>query len=233
MAVIVIASQKGGVGKSTVAVNTAAALAARGHDVMLVDADRQSTSANWANDRAESKTPRPPVHVVQKYENIKPALLDLGGRYDHLVVDCAGRDSREMRSALLVADIAVIPVRCSQPDLDTLERMSEIVTESRDFNPKLKAYVLLSIVPTNPVVKEEDDARRLVSEYPEMKLLSTRVCDRKVYRDCMSAGLGVVELESNKGKDEILALLEEVMHGIQEPAIASGAAVGRSVSESR
>ena len=73
-------------------------------DPRLVDADRQSTSANWANDRAESKTPRPPVHVVQKYENIKPALLDLGGRYDHLVVDCAGRDSREMRSALLVAD---------------------------------------------------------------------------------------------------------------------------------
>ena len=217
--IIALTSEKGGVGKSTVATNIAVALASGGYvgaakDVILIDADKQSTSSNWASDRGDVKdTVLAQVNVVQKYDNIKPALQDLSRRYDIVVVDCAGRDSREMRSALLAADIAIIPVRCSQPDLDTLEKMNAIVAESRDFNPGLRAFVLLSLVPTNPVI--EDDARRLVADYPELKLLETRICDRKAYRDAMSSGRGVVELGNGKGKDEILGLLAEVCgHGL-------------------
>ena len=51
--IILIGSEKGGVGKSTLATNLATALALKGSDIILVDADRQSTSANWSQDRKE------------------------------------------------------------------------------------------------------------------------------------------------------------------------------------
>ena len=73
--IILIGSQKGGCGKSTTAVNISAELANKGHDVVLVDADRQSTAANWAMDRAENKA-LPKVNCVQKYDNIRDTLLD-------------------------------------------------------------------------------------------------------------------------------------------------------------
>ncbi len=209
--IIALASQKGGVGKSTIATNIAAALAAQGKDVILVDADKQATSANWANDRHELHPTKPAVHMMQKFDNIKAALLDLDRRYTHVVVDCVGRDSKEMRSALLAADIAIIPLQCSQPDLDTLHRVGDAVTEAADYNSKLRACVVLSRVPTNPVIKEEDAARKVVSEYPTLQLLMSRICDRKVYRDAISSGRGVVEIEYNKGADEIHELLTEVL----------------------
>ena len=92
--IILIGSQKGGCGKSTLAVNISACLSKLNKDVILVDSDRQPTSANWCLDRQEEQSSLPTVQCVQKYENIKDTLLDLNNRYDYVVVDVAGRDSR-------------------------------------------------------------------------------------------------------------------------------------------
>ena len=219
--IIALTSQKGGVGKSTIATNIATALAVKGNDVILVDADRQASSATWANDRTDLHPTKPPVHMVQKFDNIKAALLDLDRRYTYVIADCVGRDSKEMRSALLAADVALIPLQCSQPDLDTLHRVGEAVSEAHDYNPKLKAFVVLSRVPTNPVIKEEDAARKVVGEYPSLHLLDARVCDRKVYRDAISSGRGVVEIEYNKGADEIGQLLDEINARVSSSALGS------------
>ena len=73
--IILIGSKKGGVGKSTLATNIAAFLITKGKDVVLVDSDRQSTSANWAHDRSESD--RPQLECVRQYDNIRKTLIDL------------------------------------------------------------------------------------------------------------------------------------------------------------
>jgi len=208
--IILIGSQKGGCGKSTTAVNICAILAGQGHDVVLVDADRQCTSANWAMDRAENKD-LPKVHCIQKYDNIRDTLIDLDTRYEYVIVDAAGRDSRELRTGMTAAHILVVPFRPSQPDLDTLPNMQEIIIQAKDLNPDLVVFGLITMAPTNPIVHEEKDTRECLADYPEIKLLDTMSCDRKCYRDAMSDGLGVVEMNNPKAKAEIKNILEEIL----------------------
>jgi chromosome partitioning protein len=210
--IVLIGSQKGGCGKSTTAVNICAELAKRGLDVVLVDADRQCTAANWAMDRGSNQT-LPRVHCVQKYENIRETLLDLDKRYAYVIVDAAGRDSRELRTGMTATNILLVPFRPSQPDLDTLPNLREIITQAKDLNPQLRVYGLITMAPTNPVIHEAEEAREYLQDYPEIQLLNTIIRDRKVYRDAMSEGMGVVEMDNTKAADEIRQLMKEVFNG--------------------
>lgn len=207
--IVLIGSQKGGCGKSTTAVNICAYLAKSGHDVVLVDADRQCTAANWAMDRSGNKS-LPVVHCVQKYDNVRETLLDLDKRYEYVVVDAAGRDSRELRTGMTAASLLLVPFRPSQPDLDTLPNLQEIITQAKDLNPGLKVYGLITMAPTNPVVQETEEAREYLKDYPEIQLLDTILRDRKIYRDAMSDGMGVVEMGNQKATEEIESLMKEI-----------------------
>ena len=207
--IVLIGSQKGGCGKSTTAVNICAYLAKNGHDVVLVDADRQCTAANWAMDRSGNKN-LPVVHCVQKYDNVRETLLDLDKRYEYVVVDAAGRDSRELRTGMTAASLLLVPFRPSQPDLDTLPNLQEIITQAKDLNPELKVYGLITMAPTNPVIHETEEAREYLQDYPEIKLLDTILRDRKIYRDAMSDGMGVVEMGNQKATEEIESLMKEI-----------------------
>ena len=207
--IVLIGSQKGGCGKSTTAVNICAYLAKNGHDVVLVDADRQCTAANWAMDRSGNKS-LPVVHCVQKYDNVRETLLDLDKRYEYVVVDAAGRDSRELRTGMTAASLLLVPFRPSQPDLDTLPNLQEIITQAKDLNPELKVYGLITMAPTNPVIHETEEAREYLQDYPEIKLLDTILRDRKIYRDVMSDGRSVLETGNDNAKAEVIALLQEV-----------------------
>ncbi|MFN4186932.1 MAG: AAA family ATPase [Acinetobacter johnsonii] len=207
--IVLIGSQKGGCGKSTTAVNICAYLAKNGHDVVLVDADRQCTAANWAMDRSGNKS-LPIVHCVQKYDNVRETLLDLDKRYEYVVVDAAGRDSRELRTGMTAASLLLVPFRPSQPDLDTLPNLQEIITQAKDLNPELKVYGLITMAPTNPVVHETEEAREYLQDYPEIQLLDTILRDRKIYRDAMSDGMGVVEMNNQKATEEIESLMKEI-----------------------
>lgn len=207
--ILLIGSQKGGCGKSTTAVNICAFLATNGHDVVLVDADRQCTAANWAMDRSSNKS-LPVVHCVQKYDNIRETLLDLDKRYEYVVVDAAGRDSRELRTGMTAATLLLVPFRPSQPDLDTLPNLQEIITQAKDLNPDLKVYGLITMAPTNPVISETEEAREYLQDYPEIKILNTILRDRKIYRDAMSDGMGVVEMGNPKATEEIESLMKEI-----------------------
>ncbi len=208
--IILIGSQKGGTGKSTTSVNICAWLACKNKDVILVDSDRQSTAVNWVIDR-DQLTTVPKVHCVQKYDNIRETLLDLNNRYEYVVVDAAGRDSKELRTGMTAADIIVIPFRPSQPDLDTLAKMVDLIDQARDFNPKITAYGLITMAPTNPVINETKEAKKYLAEYPEVTLLQTIIRDRKIYRDAISEGLGVVEMKNEKAKAEIQLLVDEIL----------------------
>ena len=206
--IILVGNQKGGCGKSTTAANLSAFLAQKGIDVLLVDADRQSTVTNWVMDRGETKLPT--VNSVQKYDNIHHSLLDLAKRYQVVVVDAAGRDSRELRTGMIAANILLMPFRPSQPDLDTLPKMKEILTHAKDLNQDLQPFALLTMAPTNPVINEIQQSKNVFADYPEIGLLETIIFERKVYRDGMSEGKGVVEMKNSKATAEFNSLIAEL-----------------------
>lgn len=208
--IIMLCSQKGGSGKSTVAVNIASFLATMGKDCILVDSDIQKTASTWALDREEDES-LPKVHCIQRYENIRGTLLDLDKRYDYVIVDSPGRDCREMRTGITASNLLIVPLKCSQPDLDTLPTMKQIIEEAKDFNPKVQVKTLFTMVSTNPTVTEKEESKTYLKNYPEFPLLATLIHERKVYRDCMSQGKGVHELTNEKATQEIQQLTEEIL----------------------
>ena len=207
--IILVGSQKGGCGKSTLAINIAAELKRLKKDVLLVDADRQGTASRWAQDREQSKYELIPS--VAQYDNIHSTLKDLSSKYDYVVVDVAGRDSRELRTGMLSADLLLTPFRPSQADLDTLPHLEEVVIQANDINPDLKCLAVLTLAPSNLQVKEAQEAKEYLAEFPAFEVARTVVHDRKAYRDTLSEGVGVVEWKDSKAKAEIQLLVQEII----------------------
>jgi chromosome partitioning protein len=208
--IIVVGSEKGGPGKSTIVTNLSVELARQGKDVVIVDADKQRSAARWHADRVDAGH-EPVVAAVEKLGNIYSTLRDLDARYDVVVVDVAGQDSREMRTAMTAAHQMIVVVRPSQLDLDTLPHMSELIEEAVDLNPELRVRGLITQAPTNPNGTERTDAGEYLSDYPLIAPLETVVYERKAYRDVIGEGLSVVEWTNPKARAEIQELAGEVV----------------------
>lgn len=208
--IILIGSQKGGVGKSTIAVNLAVEFAKQGNDVVLVDADAQRSAARWHGDREEAGI-QPAIASVEKLGNIRSTLIDLDKRYDIVIVDVAGKDSQEMRTGMTAAHRMVVALRPSQLDLDTLPLMRDLIAVAKDMNEQLIVHGLLTQVLTNPRGTELTDAGEYLSDYPEIAPLKTLIYERKAYRDVVGEGKGVVEWDNAKAKAEVQSLAQELV----------------------
>lgn len=207
--IILLGSYKGGCGKSTLATSLAALLAGNGGDVVLVDADKQSTASTWAADR-EADSSLPPVACVQKYDNIRQTLLDLDRRYSHVVVDCAGHDSKELRTGMTAAHVMLSPFRPSQPDLDTAPKLAELIDTAKEMNEALRVCAVLTMCPSNPSVTEIQDAQAYLAKVSGLTAVLPCIHDRKVYRDAICAGKGATEMKNDKAAKELTALWEAI-----------------------
>jgi chromosome partitioning protein len=212
--IIFVGGKKGGSGKSTITMNIAAELAGQGKDIIIVDADRQASITEWIQERSTNQA-LPAIHSVQKFDQVHPTLMDLDKRYQYVLVDAAGRDAPELRSAMIAAHTLLIPVRPSQLDLNTIPDMQRIISQSKIINPTLRVLSVLSMGPTNPIISETDEAKDFLAEFPDIELLKTIIRDRKIYRDAVSVGMGVVELRNTsdsarKAVKEIKDLVSEI-----------------------
>lgn len=211
--VILIGGEKGGTGKTTIATNLAAKRSMAGRDVLLIDTDRQGSASGWTQSRDESAQRAGRVACVQKFgKGLQAEVRDLAKRYDDLVIDAGGRDSVELRAALVVADKVYIPVQPSQFDIWTLEHMDGLVESAMGFNSDLQARVVVSRVSANPAVGEFKEARDILAEFAHMGLSEVVVRDRIAYRKAARDGLCVDELKPRdaKASEEIGALYAEV-----------------------
>jgi chromosome partitioning protein len=211
--IVLIGGEKGGTGKTTLATNLAAMRALAGRDVLLIDTDPQGSANYWAQSRDEEKI-IPRVACIQKFGKGIPAeVKDLATRYDDIIIDAGGRDSVELRSALVITEKVYIPIQPSQFDIWTLGQMDELVETARGFNPELQARVLISRSSTNPSVRESDQTGKLlVADFPSLGLADVTIRDRIAYRKAAKDGMAVTELNPKdpKAAEEMEALYKEV-----------------------
>lgn len=207
--IVLLGGEKGGTGKSTLASNLATGLALRGVDVLLVDTDVQRTAAHWV-DRRNRLTGVNAIHCTERRGNVFHALRDLAQRYTEIIVDAGGRDSEELRTALVAAHHVYVPLRASQPDLETSLHMNELITLARGMNPTLTARVLISMAPTHPSITETAEAQEVLQELSALTPSGVTISERKAYRDAMTEGRGVCELDNPKARAEIAALAQEI-----------------------
>jgi chromosome partitioning protein len=198
--VILIGGEKGGTGKTTLATNLAAMRALAGRDVLLMDTDSQGSANYWAQSRDEAGvTPR--VACLQKFGKGLPVeVRDLAGRYQDIVIDAGGRDSVELRSAMVVAERLFIPIQPSQFDIWTLNAMDGLVGTAKGFNPELSAAVIISRASTNPAVHESEEAAGIMADFANLGFLAVTVRDRIAYRKAAKDGLAVAELKPKDAK---------------------------------
>ena len=211
MPLILSGSLKGGSGKTTLAVNLAVMRARAGHSVMLVDADPQESASMWSSVRAEfSELPR--IVCVIKRGRIGLDLLDLKSRYDTVIVDAGGKDSPELRNALVVCDRTLVTVKPSQLDTWSLAHMALLLREIQERTQVLpKALVLLNAVNPNPFMKEVDEVREVLNDYADvLPVFAGQVSDRVSFRRAARDGMGVTELNGRFADKAGVAELDAV-----------------------
>ena len=213
--IILIGCNKGGAGKTTTATNFAVGLALRGSDVCLMDADPQRSAARWHKDREDNNI-SPKITLVEKLENLSSTLEALKPRFEYIIVDVAGRNSRELITGGAVADIIVAPHQSSQLDLDTMGELEFQTSRLRSLNPNLKVLIYQAMASTNPLVREIErkEFTEYVNEHEGFHLLRSVGYFRKAYRDVIPDGKSVLEADNQAATSEVLQIVEEVVaHG--------------------
>ncbi len=212
--ILLVGGEKGGVGKTTLAVNLAAMRAGVGRDVLLVDADKQASANLWASIRQEESV-SPAVRCVQKRgKGLSADVRDLATRYEDVIIDAGGQDSVELRAAMTIADLAIFPIQSSLFDAATLETLAELVKQAQGFNTELVAGIVINRASTNPRVKEADEAKELIAEYSDLHLMHALIRDRIIFRKSVRNGLCVSECnERNKAAESELEDLYREVYG--------------------
>jgi chromosome partitioning protein len=205
--ILAVGNIKGGVGKSTLAVNIAIALAKRGRDVLLIEGDEQASAATFAQIRSELME-RPGFTTVQLQGTaIRQQMRQLADKYSEIVIDVGGRDTGSLRAALTVADVILIPFQPRSVDLWTAAQIAALVAEARHINPTLQARAVINVA--DPQGRDNDDAASALASIEGVEPLPFMVGRRKAFPNAFSNGLSVFEQtpKDQKAIDEILSVV--------------------------
>lgn len=212
----VFGSDKGGVGKTTAVTNTASALVNKGKLVAILKSDKNPDLLNWSTKRQENGLPAVPVY--EAYGDISKEIQRLKKTYDNVLVDCAGHDSQEFRSALTVADILITLVKpSSRFERDTLTHVTEKVRIAQAVNPNLQPWVLFTRIEANKPSKVKDaiELDKLLRSDPVwIQPLKTRLSALDIFESACNEGAGVHDVARGnslgKAKGQIELFAQEI-----------------------
>lgn len=201
--IVALLNQKGGVGKTTLALHLAGELAVKGARVLVVDADPQGSALDWAEQRTRSGLERRFGVIGLARESLHREAPALAQSADHLVIDGPPRVTGIARSALLAADLVLVPVQPSPFDGWASAEMLRLLDEARMFRPELRARFVLNRCAARTLIAR-DTAAALAEQQPPM--LRSRIGQRVAFADAASTGRLVDEADgSGPAAQEIAA----------------------------
>lgn len=215
--IIAIGNTKGGVGKTTLAVQLAIIRATAGREVWLIDGDRQGTAAAAIAARAEAgKLPGIACAQYPDGPNLRAQVQQQRDKWDDIIIDVGGRDSTALRAALILADTLLVPFAPRSYDVWALDDMAALIDEARSVRDGLRAVAVMNQADPGDHSTDNAEAAAAVKEVPQFIYLPIPIRRRKAFSNAGGAGLSVSELTPRdpKAVAEISALANAVFNPI-------------------
>ncbi len=210
--IITVCNQKGGSGKTTLSMQIAGTLARKKNKVLVVDADPQGTATRWAAS-ADDENPFPAavIGLGAANEKVHREIKKFVGDYDFIVIDCPpAADSPVPQSALLIADLALVPIIPSPLDLWASVGIRQIIENVSDINDTLIARLVVN--QCQPKTNLAKDTLEVLPEFG-IPVCKNYLHQRIAYRQSAVFGQTVQDFGS-KAKDairEIENLTKEIL----------------------
>ena len=209
--IITVGSTKGGVGKTTLALNIAIARALAGRDVWLIDADRQGTASTALAIRGEAgKLPAIATAHYADGGQLRTQLLHQRGKFQDIVIDAGGRDSTALRAALVLSDLVLVPFQPRSIDVWAVADIAALIEEASSMRDGLQALAVLNMADTAGT--DNEDAAAALADYPAISYLATPIRRRKSIAN--AAGNGMSVLEQTPRDDKAIAELNALLQAI-------------------
>lgn len=211
--IITVGNTKGGVGKSTLALNLAVSRALAGRDVWLIDGDRQGTAQAAIAIRAEAGQ-QPGIACAQYHDGptLRTQVKHQARKYQDIVIDAGGRDSTALRAALVLSDVLLVPFQPRSYDVWALADIAGLVDEARSVRDELKAYAVLNFADPGENSTDNREASAAVADYPQLQYLAYPIRRRKAFANAAGQGLSVLESSprDTKACEELTALVSQL-----------------------
>jgi chromosome partitioning protein len=186
--IISLQNQKGGVGKTTLAIHLSHALSLRGFKILFIDADPQGSSRDWAAARD-----RPTPFEIERCDRptLHREIAQMAKGYHHVIIDAPPRVTDIARSILVATDLVIIPIQPSPLDIWATHEITELIAEASVIKEKIKSVFMLNRIIGKTVIAA--GVATALADY-DIPLLTSRISQRVVYAEAFSSGMTVLDL---------------------------------------